>query len=208
MDTTYKVRIWAIQENRRGTSTRPYSTYTVRWKVGTRTWKETFATLALADSYRADLLRSARHGEAFVASTGRPLSMVRTQQRTSWYEFACVYVDMKWPGAAATTRRSTAEALTTATMAMLTSDRGQPPGQLLRTALRRWAFNSNRRNDPTCPDEIKRALQWVERNARPVAHLADPGVLRGVLEALASKLDGRRAAATVVNRKRGPLQCR
>jgi hypothetical protein len=38
-----------------------------------------------------------------------------------WYEFTGKYVDMKWPEAAATTRRGIAEALVTATSAMLAS---------------------------------------------------------------------------------------
>ena len=48
-------------------------------------------------------------------------------------------------------------------------------------------------------------LRWVRRNTKPVSALADPRVIRGVLDALATKLDGTPAAPTVVNRKRAVL---
>ena len=80
--------------------------------MGSRRWKTTFKTAALADSFRSDLLSAARKGEAFDTSTGRPLSMLRASKGMSWYAFACAYVDLKWPRVAATTRRTHAEALT------------------------------------------------------------------------------------------------
>jgi hypothetical protein len=70
MDTTYAVNVWSIRENV-GTTAK---TYSVRWKVGSRRWKTTFKTAALADSFRSDLLSAARKGEAFDTSTGRPVS--------------------------------------------------------------------------------------------------------------------------------------
>ena len=32
---------------------------------------------------------------------------------------------------------------------------------LLRAALKRWAFNTARRDDPNCPDDVRRALRWA-----------------------------------------------
>jgi hypothetical protein len=54
----------------------------------------------------AELMSAARRGEAFELETGCPLSMTRTSQHVDWYKFACDYMDMKWPTAAATYRRS------------------------------------------------------------------------------------------------------
>jgi hypothetical protein len=42
---------------------------------------------------------------------------------------------------------------------MFTSTRGQPGGKLLRAALKRWAFNTARHDDPGCPDDIRSALR-------------------------------------------------
>ena len=198
MDTTYDVNVWSIRENV-GTTAK---TYSVRWKVGSRRWKTTFKTAALADSFRSDLLSAARKGEAFDTSTGRPVSMLRASKGMSWYAFACAYVDLKWPRVAATTRRTHAEALTAVTTAMFTSTRGQPDGKLLRAALKRWAFNTARRDDPNCPDDVRSALRWATSHTRPVSALRDPRMLRQVLDGLTVKLDGTPAAPSVTSRRR------
>jgi hypothetical protein len=196
MDTTYDVRVWSIQENARARG----KTYVVRWRVAGRRWKATFKTAALADSFRSDLLAAARKGEAFDTGTGRPVSMLRASKDMSWYSFACAFADLKWPRVAATTRRTHAEALTAVTTAMFTSIRGQPSGKLLRAALKRWAFNTARRDDPSCPDDIRSALRWVASHTRPVSALRDPRLLRQVLDGLTVKLDGTPAAPSVTSR--------
>jgi integrase len=198
MDTTYDVRIWSIQENARARG----KTYVVRWRVAGRRWKATFKTVALADSFRSDLLAAARKGEAFDTGTGRPVSMLRASKDMSWYSFACAFTDLKWPRVAATTRRTHAEALTAVTTAMFTGARGQPSGKLLRAALKRWAFNTARRDDPGCPDDVRSALRWVANHTRPVSALRDPRLLRQVLDGLTVKLDGTPAAPSVTSRRR------
>ena len=50
----------------------------------------------------------------------------------SWLAFAREYAAMKWPHLAPNSRRNTARALTNATLALLTSDRGRPPDVELR----------------------------------------------------------------------------
>src|SRR5215216_6376633 len=177
------VRIWSIQVNARARG----KTYVVRWRVAGRRWKATFKTAALADSFRSDLLAAARKGEAFDTGTGRPVSMLRASKDMSWYSFACAFADLKWPRVAATTRRTHAEALTAVTTAMLTSTRGHPSGKLLRAALKRWAFNTARRDDPNCPDDVRSALRWVASHTRPVSTLRDPRLLRQVLDSLTIK---------------------
>jgi integrase len=198
MHTTYDVYIWSIRENA-GTRAK---TYSVRWKVGSRRWKTTFKTAALADSFRSDLLSAARKGEAFDLATGRPVSMVRASRSMSWYEFACAFADMKWPSVAATTRRTHAEALTAVTTAMFTNDRGKPNDKLVRAALKRWAFNTGRRGDPHCLDDVRDALRWVASHTRPVSALRDPRLLRHVLDSLTLKLDGTPGAPSVTSRRR------
>jgi hypothetical protein len=93
------------------------TSYKVRWLVAQRQFKEPFRTAALAESFRAELMTAARRGEAFEIESGRPLSMTRVAQAVNWYTFACDYMDMKWPTAAATYRRSISEALTAITVA-------------------------------------------------------------------------------------------
>lgn len=199
--STFDVRVW---------KTRTYTgvkgtTYTVRWTVAGQLFAETFKHAAQADSYRSKLLSAARSGEAFDTSTGQPTSWQRASNEVNWYTFACAYVDMKWRAAAATYRRSIAEALVSATMQMFTTNRGKPDEKVIRSALLRWAYNTTRRTGTDMPDKVADTLRWVERNTLPVSALSQPQTLRRVLDGLTVRLDGAQAAATVVNRKRAVL---
>ena len=95
---------------------------------------------------------------------------------------------MKWPHLAPKSRRSTAEALTTVTLALATRRRGAPGPKTLNRALFAWAFNPGTRN-LTAPGDIAAALE-------------DPALLRAVLGACARTQVGTPAAATTHRRKR------
>lgn len=203
---TYDVRIWKMRvvKGARGAS------YQVRWKVAGEVRYATFPTVALAESHESKLKIAAREGEAFDVDSGLPLSLVRQQEPAedlppvSWYEFACSYVDMKWQEVAPNSRRSIADALATATPALLNSERGAPKPAQLRKALYGWAFNTKlRQADP--PAHLARTVAWIEQNTVPVTELADTDTLRKVLNQLARKQDGKPAAATVVARKRAVM---
>lgn len=195
--TTYDIRIWKTGVYRG----KKVTTYRVRWEVAGQRWNDSFRIEAQADSFRSELLTAARKGEAFDVETGRPLSMGRADRAMSWYEFACEYVDLKWPRVAATTRLTHAYALTPMTTSMWTDAKGKPDDQLLRTALSRWAFNTPRRSGEL-PDDVAGALRWAKRHSRPVSALADPQVLRSVLDGLTTRLDGLPYAPSVVSRRR------
>ena len=74
--------------------------------------------------FRAELLAAARKGEAFNMATGEPVSWQRDEPGTSWYEFTCAYVDMKWKTASAKYRRAIAQALAAAAPVMIVSTSG------------------------------------------------------------------------------------
>ncbi|HEY9418427.1 MAG TPA: tyrosine-type recombinase/integrase [Pseudonocardia sp.] len=193
----YKTDVW--KSRREGGPT----TYWVRWKVGKNApFKRPFKTSALAESFRSTLVAAARKGEAFKQDDGLPISTVRAHSEISWYDFACQFVDMKWQRCAATTRRTHAEAMTAVTMAMFAEKRGKPDDMLLRKALTRWAFNTAQRDSADCPAEISRALRWTKDHTRKVSALSDPEILRSVLDAVATKLDGTPGAPSVVSRRR------
>jgi len=115
---TYDVRIWTTRtvKGARGRF------YQVRWTVAGKIHYATFATKALADSKEAQLKTAAREGEAFDIAAGLPLTAVSKgrDHEVSWYEFACSYVDLKWEEVAPNSRRAIADALATATPALLT----------------------------------------------------------------------------------------
>jgi hypothetical protein len=202
--STYDVRIWKINEHKgRDRKTgKPRSTYRVRWTVAGRSFGKSFETKAMAESFRSRLVVAQREGIAFDEATGLTEPMARESRARSWYEHAVAYVDMKWPRASAKHRKGIAEALTTATMALLTSDRGAPAEGEIRAALYGWAFNKARRDDGKPSPEIASAIRWLEANTVKLAALAEPALVRKALDALTLRLDGRSAAASTVRRKR------
>jgi integrase len=199
MDTTYDVRVYKTEVYRGSRVT----THKVRWKTAEKTWKRPFRTAAQADVFRAELLAAARKGEAFSLTSGEPVSWQRNQPGTTWYEFACANVDSKWDSSSAKYRRAIAQALASATVAMLTDARGMPDSQALRGALVNWGFNTKQR--AMAPGELEEALAWLARNTKEVKDLADPALSRRILTAATSRLDGSRAAPTSVRRNRAVL---
>lgn len=201
MDTSYDVRIWKIEIYSGARTT----THTVKWSVAGQRWREPYKTAAHADAFRSELVSAARRGEAFSVDTGRPQSMERAQRRVAWLPFAQDYVAMKWPDLAPNSRRNTARALTTATLALVVGERGRPTDEMMRKALTAWAFNRRTSATDEPSDEIRRTLAWLEHNTREVADLAQAGVVRTVLAALGRTADGSPASAATVQRLRGVL---
>jgi integrase len=194
--TTYDVRIYRT-EVYKGVKV---TTYRVRWKAGNREWRQGFRTAAQADSFRSALLTAARRGEAFSLVTGRPTTWEREKAETTWYEFACTYVDMKWKQASAKYRKDIARALTAATPPMLIEARGRPEDASIRRALVRWGFNTKQRSEP--PEDIAEVLAWVARNSVPVSALADAATARTMLVQATGLVDGKNAAASTARRNR------
>jgi integrase len=120
---------------------------------------------------------------------------------TTWLEHAVAYADMKWPRLAPHSRAGLADALATVTPALTRPTAMRPPARTLRAALHRHAFNPQRRAGPMDPAEA-RALGWLARASLPVTQLSDPGAIRAALDTLTVRLDGGRAAAATVARKR------
>ena len=63
----FDVSVYAIR--RRRDRRRPFE---VRWRAAGRTRSRSFLTRALAESYRAELIRAARQGLEFDPATGEP----------------------------------------------------------------------------------------------------------------------------------------
>ena len=193
----FDVRIHAIRHRRN--RRRPFE---VRWHAADRSRSKSFITRRLADSYRAELVRAARKGLEFDPATGEPVLWAAPQPAaTTWYRHALAYTDMKWPELAAHSRASMAEALATVTPALTTATGQRPPAQALRAALYGHAFNPQRQTRKPDPATAA-ALAWLERASLPVARLQNPQVTRQALDALAVRLDRRRAAANTITRKR------
>jgi hypothetical protein len=110
----------------------------------------------------------------------------------------------KWPSLAAHSRVSVAEALATVTPALTRSGARDRPGQReLRMALYQHAFNPARPASAGSP--AAQILDWAQQASLSVGCLSEPAVLRTALEALTLRLDGSRAAANTIIRKRAVL---
>jgi integrase len=191
----FDVGVYAIR--RRGRR-RPFE---VRWRAAGRARSRSFLTRALAESYRAELVRAARLGLEFDPATGEPVLWAGPGPvAVTWYQHAVAYAAMKWPSLAAHSRASLAEALATVTPALTGPAPGRPPAAALRAALYGYAFNPARA--AAADEETARVLAWAEKASLRVTRLADPLVLRPALDALTLRLDGRRAAANTITRKR------
>ena len=68
---SYKVSVWKISVNK--TTKKP--TYLVRWVVDGQPFSESHKTMALADRFRAKLVRALDKGEQFDTVTGLPDSL-------------------------------------------------------------------------------------------------------------------------------------
>ncbi|MFF9769948.1 hypothetical protein ACF1GT_25720 [Streptomyces sp. NPDC014636] len=118
----------------------------------------------------------------------------------SWYRFAVEYVDARWPQLGGNSRKNIAKTLTATTIALLRAKPTQFAPAAVRTALREWAFNTNRR--PDAPRDVVAILKWVRRNSLPVSAWEDPEKVDQVLHAIDTRLDGKQAAAWSRKRNR------
>jgi len=176
--------------------------FEVRWRAAARSRSKSFTTRKLADSYRAELVRAARMGLDFDPLTGEPAAWSLPEPAiVTWYQEATAFAVMKWPSLAAHSRASLAEALATVTPVLTRPNARDRPGpRELRTALYQYAFNPARPAGPNSP--AAQILDWAQQASLPIGYLSEPAVLRTALEALRFRLDGSRAAANTIIRKR------
>lgn len=201
---THDVVIWSI---RRRSRTKPYQ---LRWKVGGSPHSKAFLTRSLADNFRSDLLQAAKRGELFDSLDGLSASMreqPREEPQVLWFAFVCDYVRKRWPGAAAKSRDSIIDGLSTATIAMAVDEAAELDPLVIREAVR-WAAipqsasNSDDEVENGPPDEIARAIKSLANHTRPVVDLDESLTARQLWDALGIKLDGNPAARETALRRR------
>lgn len=194
---TYKVSVWKITVNQ--STKKP--TYLARWGVEGTPFSKSFKTKALADRFRAKLLRAVDKGEPFDTVTGLPDSLSQGQTALSLLELAVKYVDHRWAEASAKQRDSMTDALAVVVPALVKPVRGRPEPAVLRSALRSYLLPPPRRKRER-PEEIAAAVRWVEKASLPVAELTETSRVHALVDALGRKLDGKPAAAQTYRRRR------
>ncbi|MBS2545540.1 tyrosine-type recombinase/integrase [Catenulispora sp. NL8] len=195
---TFDVRIWSILTRVRTKKT----TYQLRWVVSKRIFSADFDTKALADSRRAELLLAQRRGEGFDTESGLPESEARKHKSdVTWYDHAVAFLDMKWPALEAGSRRALATSLATATLALVTDQRGMPDYDDAFTALVNWSFNRHARmaGDPSA--EFAAAIDWVRGHSVPITALREPRTARAAYDATTTSPSGQPYAANTYKNK-------
>lgn len=202
MPASFDVRVWNIKprKNKLGKVT----SYSVRWRVGSAEFYETLKSRAQADGFRSDLVSAQNRGEPFDTVSGLPTSMGSRHRDMPWFDLACEYVDMKWPESAATARQTLAEALIRVTPVFLPQGRGRPDDRSIRSALRGWAFNPQKRAEEV-PVEVKEILEWCSRNSLPVSVAQEQQVLDALEKAVTTRLSGEKYAPSVARKTRTVL---
>jgi integrase len=200
MANSFDVRIWNVRPLKGVKKT----TYNLRWIVGPKTHTKTFATKALAESFRSSLIVATRKGEAFEVESGLPLSMAHASRESrTIYSRAVDFCARKWPKLAPKSREQVADAMATIVAPLAGTERGKPDSASLRLALTRWAFNANARAaSPEPPEEHAKAIDWISRHSLPMGRLEESSAVRIVLDSVSLRLDGRASAATTYSRKR------
>jgi integrase len=194
---SHRVRFWEIRANK----TAKGVSYTVRWTVAGQEKSSTFARKAPAERHKSRLMQAADKGEAFDMDTGLPDSMAHEVSSVTWYQHACAFADARWPKVAAKGRISLVEGLMAVTPVLVTSTRGAPDADVLRQAMRKWAFNPSRR-EFAMPPEIEAALRWLARSSVPMSALQEASVVGKALDVCGRKLDGSAAAPEYYRRRR------
>lgn len=194
---SYKVVIWKLSINR--SAKKP--TYLVRWSVSGEPFHESHKTKALADRFRAKLLRVADKGEPFDTVTGLPDSLRGGKVALSFLELALKYIDARWAEASAKQWDSMTDSLATVLPALVKPGRGRPTPEILRRALRSYVLPPPRRERER-PEEIASAMRWLERSSLPVAELQEIARVHELIDALGRKLDGKLAATQTYRRRR------
>ncbi|MEV0353139.1 site-specific integrase [Nonomuraea sp. NPDC050680] len=204
MKTSYHVKFWEIRPNKSATKSGKTISYTVRWTVAGREKSKTYEKSAQAKNWLSDLRQAAKNGEPFDIETGLPLSMIKAKEARTVLDFVRAYVEMKWPHAASKSRDSMSDALSTVLPALTKETPGRPDAKVLRGALRKYALLPEGKR-PATPPDMAQAIRWLESASLDVQDLNETKVIRPALDALALCLDGTKAGANTVKRKRAVL---
>jgi hypothetical protein len=198
------VRLWKVEKRDRKSAP-----YRLRWVVGGKTARQTFAAAAIAESRRSELWQAMRRGEAFHIASGLPESEVRAKEEAAsrrdpvrWFAFCREYMAARWRTSAAKTREGFADSLATVALAMVERGGGLPPDDELRLAFRWGVVPTNA--DAEVPGEFKEAFDWLDTASLPLESLNDPLTFRDVQYRLSYRLDGQPAAGDTFRSPQGP----
>jgi integrase len=197
--TTYRVNVWNIVKH---SARRRYG---VRWKTDGREHSAWYATKALADSFRSDLLRAQRAGEPFEVVSGLPVSLARSRSSRSLMEVTTAYVDWLWSSGAPPNTRKGAVTNLAAALPLFVRQLDHAPDlsdlqHLLSTRLLPPPLRGH-----TLTAEQAAAASWLARASRPITDLADEIAATELLTALGKSVSGRQVTSQTWDKRRAVL---
>lgn len=198
--TTFDVSVWKI-----ATATNRRRKHGVRWRTAGQEHSEWFATKALAESFRTDLIRAQRAGERFDVASGLPTSVLTGRKDRSLLEVAESYVDHLWElGAPPNTRRAAVMHLSAAVPLFVRRlDHRPPRAELQRLLSSRLLPPPNRKAALTASEAA--ASSWLRRASRSVGELSEGSAAADLLAALGKMADGRGVASSTWDTRRSIL---
>lgn len=198
--TTFDVGVWklTLAKNRR-------KKHGVRWRTAGEEHSEWFETKALAESFRTDLIRAQRAGEAFALASGYPTSLLVVRQDRSLLDVAAAYVDSLWTaGAPPNTRRAAVMHLSAVVPLFVRQlDHRPPRAELQRLASTRLLPPPQRRLVLSAAELA--AASWLRRASRLVGELGEGQAAADLLVALGRTADGRTLASSTWDTRRSIL---
>jgi integrase len=196
---TFRVSIWNIAQH---TSRRRYG---VRWKTDYREHSEWYPTKALAESFRSELMRAQRAGEAFEIESGLPLSLARKRNTRTLLEVATSYVDWLWSSnAPPNTRKGAVTNLAAVVPLFVRQLDHAPETSLLQRLLSTRLLPPPRRGEPLTAEQSA-ASSWIDRASRPIADLADDLAASELLTAMAKTPTGRSVTSSTWDKRSAVL---
>lgn len=200
MRTTFDVGVWklTLAKTRR-------KKHGVRWRTAGEEHSEWFETKALAESFRTDLMRAQRAGEAFDVVSGYPTSVLVVRQERSLLDVAAAYVDALWAaGAPPNTRRSAVMHLSAAVPLFVRQLDHRPPRAELQRLLSSRLLPPTRRSLALSGSEAA-AASWMRRASRLIGELGEGQAAADLLVALGKTADGRTVASSTWDTRRSIL---
>ncbi len=198
-ETTYRVSVWNIASpaNRRR--------HGVRWKTDTEEHSEWYPTKRLAESFRADLLRAQRAGEAFEVGSGLPVSLARKRASRTLLDVATAYIDWLWSSDAPPNTRKGAVTNLAATIPLFVRQLDHAPDLAVAQRLLATRVLPVPQRALVLSAEETAVVSWLDRASRPVTDLVDEMAASELLRGLGRSVTGRPVTSATWDKRRTVL---
>lgn len=174
----------------------------VKWKVAQRERTKTFKTRSAAVAFHAELVAAtgSRGRSMWDPSTGKPVSWgppAGFGQEPTFLELAVAAVERRWDEWTPNNRMSRVESM--AQLLVYATSTPAKDKEMVRLVLRNWVLPKRAERDPLTsvktskgrtytPDELERAITWIQRTSWPLSESTDLDVVHSLLKKAANSV--------------------